>query len=128
MSSYWQVKLAPEAHEKTAFATYNRLFQFLVLPFGLTNEPATFQGLIECIPHGLTWKICLIYLDDVIVFLCPFTEHLANLRLVFQRFRGTNIKLKPIKCHFRQTEVNYLGHIVSKDGVHLDLAKICIVQ
>ena len=128
MSGYWQVELAPEAREKTAFTTYNGLFEFLVLPFGLTNAPATFQRLMDCILRGLTWQICLIYLDDVIVFSKTFNEHLANLRLVFERFRQAGIKLKPSKCQFGRGEVPYLGHIVSKDGVKPDPAKIRAVQ
>ena len=128
MSGYWQVELSPDAREKTAFTTYSGLFEFLVLPFGLTNAPATFQRLMECVLRGLTWRVCLIYLDDVIVFSKTFEEHLANLRLVFTRFRAAGIKLKPSKCHFGRTEVPYLGHIVSKDGVRPDPDKIRAVQ
>ena len=100
MSGYWQVELAPEARETTAFTSYSGLFEFLVLPFGLTNAPATFQRLMECTLRGLTWQICLIYLDDVIVFSRTFQEHLNNLQLVFDRFRKAGIKLKLSKCQF----------------------------
>ena len=67
-SGYWQVKMHPDDKEKTAFTTSSGLYQFNVLPFGLTNAPATFQRLMEHLLAGLQWHTCLLYLDDIIVF------------------------------------------------------------
>ena len=90
----------------------------------LVNGPAYFQRGMECILRGLTYETCLIYLDDVIILSRTFEEHLFHLEQVFQRFRGAHIKLKPSKCNFACSQVNYLGRIVSATGVHPDPEKI----
>ena len=101
-SGYWQVELEPQDKEKTAFSTGSALYQFKVMPMGLTNAPPTFQRLMELVLHGLHWKECLIYLDDVFVFSCSFADHLQSLEEVFSRFRAAGLKLKPQKCKKNQ--------------------------
>ena len=128
VSGYWQVELAEEDKEKTAFCTYDGLFEFNVLPFGLCNGPATFQRLMDLALSGLQWSSCLVYLDDVIVVGRSFSEHLKNLDNVFQRLRNAGLKLKPQKCAFLKKEVLYLGHLVSRSGIATDPAKIDKVQ
>ena len=123
LSGYWQVGVADEDQEKTAFCTTEGLFEFRVMPFGLCNAPATFQQLMDLVLAGLLWSHCLVYVDDVIILGRDFAEHTANLRSVFQRLRDANLKLKPAKCSFLQSQVRYLGHIVSQDGVAPDPTK-----
>ena len=84
-SGYWQVELEEEDKEKTAFTTPQGLFKFNVMPFVLTNAPATFQRLMECVLAGLTPEHSLIYLDDIIIFSATFQEHLSRLRVVLNR-------------------------------------------
>ncbi len=115
-SGYWQVEVDPRDKEKTAFVTSNGLFQFNVMPFGLTNAPATFQRLMQLVLAGISWRQCLVYLDDVILFSSSVAEH-HLLEEVFLSFRQHGLKLKPSKCHFFQESVNYLGHKVSAKGV-----------
>ena len=93
------------------------ILYFNVMPFGLTDAPATFQRLMECTLAGLTGKQCLIYLDDIVIFSKDFTEHMERLKNVFQVLQQAGLTLKPSKCHFMQREVKYLGHIVSAAGV-----------
>jgi len=119
-SSYWQVPLDKDAQEKSAFITRSGLWNWRVLPFGLTNAPACFERLMEKVLRGLHWKSLLIYLDDVIIFSDTFSNHMSRLEEVFQRFREANLKLKPSKCVLLSDSVKYLGHIVSKDGVSTD--------
>ena len=128
ISGYWQCELAEEAKEKTAFITHRGLYEFEVLPFGLVNGPNFFQRIMECVLRGLTYEICLVYLDDVIVFSRTFEEHLVRLEQVFKRFRDANIKLKPSKCHFGCQKVNFLGHVVTAEGVHPDPQKVSAVK
>ncbi len=116
-SGYWQVELDPNDREKTAFNTGSALYQFKVMPMGLTNAPPTFQRLMELVLRGLHWKVCLVYLDDVLVFSRTFSEHLNSLEEVFSRFRSAGLKLKVNKCHFARSEVSYLGHVVSSQGL-----------
>ena len=122
LSGYWQVEVQPEDREKTAVCTPDGLFEFNVMPFGLCNAPATFQRLMDCVLAGLHWQSCLVYLDDVIILGRSFSEHLHNLRDVFDRFREAGLKLKPSKCTFGQKEVAFLGHIVLDKGVATDPA------
>ncbi|XP_026054681.1 uncharacterized protein LOC113040593 [Carassius auratus] len=116
-SGYWQVELDPKDKEKTAFNTGSALYHFKVMPMGLTNAPPTFQRLMELVLRGLHWKVCLVYLDDVLVFSQTFSEHLNSLEEVFSRFRSAGLKLKVNKCHFARSEVSYLGHVVSSQGL-----------
>jgi hypothetical protein len=114
--------------EFTTFTTYDGLYEFKVLPFGLCNAPSTFQRPMENVLRGLNWKICLIYIDDIIIFSHSFEEQLAHLDLVFSRLSESNIKLKATKCHFAFSKVKYLGHIVSRDGIQPDPDKISAVK
>lgn len=127
-SGYWQVGLATEDKEKTAFSTGTGLWQFTVMPFGLCNAPATFERLMEHVLRGLLWKQCVVYLDDIIVFSNSFEEHIERLQLVFNRLRNANLKLNVKKCHIFQDKVKYLGHVVSTHGVGADPEKIEAVR
>ena len=124
LSSYWQVEVDQEDQDKTAFCTPDGLFEFQVMRFGLCNAPATFQRLMELVLAGLQWTTCLVYLDDVIVVGRNLEEHLLHLKSVFQRMRESNLKLKPAKCALCLEKVNFLGHVVSRDGVATDPAKL----
>ena len=123
-SGYWQVPMAKKDVEKTAFATPFGLYQFKVMPFGLANAPATFERMMERVLSGLHWETCLIYLDDVIVFSKTFEEHIVRLHQVLTRLRNAKLKLSPTKCKLFRQQVEYLGHVVSKDGVGTDPKKI----
>ncbi len=96
-SGYWQVKMDSRDIEKTAFVTRQRLFRFTVMPFGLYSASATFERLMELVLFGLNWKICLIYLDNVIVYGGNFYDALDRFKTVLQCIREANLKLKPSK-------------------------------
>ena len=127
-SGYWQVAMDPDSIDKTAFSCQSGLFQFRVLPFGVCNGPPTFQRLMEHVLSGLQWKICLLYLDDIIVFSKTFEEHLEKLSQVLSRIGKAGLKISPKKCHFFQHQVHFLGHVVSKDGVGTDWSKTQAVR
>ena len=91
---------------------------------GLTGSPPTFQCLVEKVLVGLTWKFCVPYLDDFIIFSSTSEEHLERLRLVFERFRSHNLRINLDKCDFFRMKIQFLGHIVSKDGLEIDPSKI----
>ena len=127
-SGYWQVEMEPKDKEKTAFITRSGLYHFNVLPFGLCNAPATFERLMELVMSGLQWKVCLIYLDDIIVYGNSFDQQLERLKEVFQRLKKANLKLKVKKCELFQKSVAFLGHIVSEDGISADPSKVEAVK
>ena len=123
-AGYWQVPLTEEAVEKTAFISSEGLFEFLVMPFGLCNAPATFQRIMNVLLAGLNGLSCLVYLDDIIVFSKDFDQHCQDLRAVLDRLVDAQILLKPSKCRFGVRQVEYLGHIVSAVGISPDPRKI----
>ena len=88
-SGYWQVEVAEQDREKTAFCRSEGLIEFNVMSFGLCNAPATFQQLMDLILAGLSWSQCLVYIDDLMVLGDAFTSHLKNLQAVFQRIHNT---------------------------------------
>ncbi|UYV61797.1 K02A2.6-like, partial [Cordylochernes scorpioides] len=127
-SGYWQVGVHPADREKTVFSTGNGLYQFTVMPFGLCNAPATFERLMELVLRGLTWKTCLVYLDDVMVMGRTFGEHLKNLQEIFNRFKAANLGLNPRKCQLFQKKVEFLGHTVSAKGIQTSESKILAIR
>ena len=90
----------------------------------MSGAPATFDRALEIILSGLQYDICLCYFDDIIIPSTTIKEHCQKLRLVLDRFRTHNLRVKASKCHFGAKNVRYLGHIVSAEGVHTNPAKI----
>jgi hypothetical protein len=127
-SGYWQVGVHPEDREKTAFTTGRGLWQFRVMPFGLCNAPATFERLMERVLAGLPLSVCLVYLDDNLIPARSFDDQIQNLRSVFIRLRGANLKLSPKKCTLFKRQLKFLGHIVSKNSVATDPEKLEAVK
>lgn len=125
---YWQVELDEKDREKTAFTTGSGLYHFKVMPMGLTNAPATCQRLMEMVLRGLPWKTCLVYLDDVLIYSRSFSEHLQHLEEILFRFQSSGLKLNPSKCCFARDQVQFLGHVVSKDGIQPDPRNVKSVQ
>ena len=118
----------PKDRQKTAFATRKGLCQFQVMPFGLCNAPATFERLMETVLAGLQWDICLIYLDDIIVFGKEFEHMIGNLSIIFERLLSAGLKWKPKKCTLFARKVEYLGHVVSENGISTDPRKVEAVK
>ena len=113
-SGFWQIKMVPELQQYMAFMVGNLgFYEFTHMPFGLCNAPMTFQSLMQNTLSELNLTYCVIYLDDVIVFGHTEEEHLECLRVVFERFREINLKLKHSKCLFFQSEIVYLAHHIS---------------
>ncbi len=127
-TGYWQIPVKESDREKTVFTTPDGLFEFNVLPMGLSNALGTFQHNMERLLQGLVWTCCLVYINDIIVYSCMFDEHLHDLAYVFEHLRQGNMYLKPAKCAFFQKELPFLGHILMDDGLSPDLAKVAAVR
>lgn len=127
--AYHQIELEEKDKIKTAFATpLGGLYHYVTMPFGLCNAPATFQRVAEKALEGLQWKIAVLYLDDIIVFSHDFESHIKNLELVLDRMITAGLKLKPSKCTFFQSETNFLGHVISENGVKTDPSKVEVIK
>jgi len=98
----YNIPIADEDRDKSAFVTRRGCFRFTVMPFGLTCAPSVFQRLMDIVLRGLSYLKCLVYLDDVIIFGRSFDEQLERLGEVFGRLRKANLKLKPSKCSLCQ--------------------------
>lgn len=122
-SGYWQVEMEEESKKITAFQADGKLYAWKRMPFGLVNSQATFQRLMNQALAGLEGFMCFVYLDDVIIYGKSLADHNNRLIRIFKEFRKCNLKLQPSKCEFLCTEINFLGHIVSRDGVRVDPKK-----
>jgi len=127
-SGFWQIPLHPKTKHKSAFITQEGVFEFNRLPFGLKNAPMAFQSTMAKALNAMNWKYVLIYIDDIIIYSQTFSDHLKHLKAVFGKLKEAGLTLKPSKCRFAAKEVTYLGHIFSKDGIHVDPDKIEAVK
>jgi RNase H-like domain found in reverse transcriptase/Reverse transcriptase (RNA-dependent DNA polymerase)/Integrase zinc binding domain/Integrase core domain/Zinc knuckle/Aspartyl protease len=123
-AGYWQVPLDLETRPLTAFATPFGLFQFTVMPFGLSNAPAHFSRVMERILSDLLYDYVSVYLDDICIYSSTLEEHLRHLDEVFRRLEANCIRLNPAKCQFLQREFTYLGFRITPEGVRPDPAKV----
>jgi hypothetical protein len=113
---------------KAAFATRSGLYEFRVMSFGLKGAPATFERLMETVPAGMQWDICLIYLDDVIVLVRSFEDMITHLKKVYDRLLASGRKIKARKCHLFCKKIVYLGNVISEAGIATDPEKTKIVE
>ncbi|WVZ63441.1 hypothetical protein U9M48_013075, partial [Paspalum notatum var. saurae] len=122
-SCYHRVRMASQDEYKTAFKTHHGHYQFKVMPFGLTNAPATFQCIMNEVLSPFLWKFVLVFLDDILIYSKSLEDHLKHLSLVLDKLKEHQFYLKHSKCSFGQTSVEYLGHVISMDGVGTDPQK-----
>ena len=124
-SGYWQVAMKEKDIEKTAFTTPFGLYEFLVMPFGLSYAPGTFQRLMNRVLQDFLDDFVAVYLDDVIIYTKgSFEQHMDHLRQVFKALKEANLKIKLKKCHFALPNIHFLGHVVGQDGIRPDPEKI----
>ncbi|CAI7808910.1 unnamed protein product [Closterium sp. NIES-53] len=127
-SGYWQIRMANNSIHKTAFRTRYGSYEYLVMPFGLTNAPATFQAEMNHILRPLLDECVVVYLDDILLYSRDMKQHIEHLRRVFEILRREKLYVKLSKSEFALKKVQFLGHMVSAQGVHVDPKKIEAVR
>ena len=123
-SGYHQIKIRAENIPKTAFSTRYGLFEYLVMSFGLTNAPAHFMYLMNSVFMPKLDKFVVVFTDDILIYSKNEEEHAEHLRIVLQRLREHKLYAKFSKYEFWLKRVQFLGHVISEDGISVDPSKI----
>ncbi|KAJ4980381.1 hypothetical protein NE237_031218 [Protea cynaroides] len=123
-SGYHQLKIKEGDIPKTAFRTRYGHYEFLVMSFGLTNAPATFMELMNRVFHDMLDTSVIVFIDDILVYSKDKETHIKNLNAALQRLRKEKLYAKFTKCEFWLSEVAFLGHVVSIEGIKVDPSKI----
>ena len=111
-----------------AFRTRYGHFEYMVMPFGLTNAPAVFQHMMNDIFREYLDQFVVIYLDNILIFSQDYIEHTKHVRLILTKLREHGLYAKPEKCEFDRTSVEFLGYVISSDGITMDEKKVETVQ
>ena len=127
-SGYHQVRMHEDSIAKTAFRTRYGSFEFLVLPFGLTNAPSAFMAWMHSILRPFIDKFVVCFLDDILIASRTPDEHLAHLEQVFQALSANKVLLKASKCKIATSHVDFLGHTLTPQGIAVDQRKVAAVQ
>jgi len=119
-SGYFQIRMKVEDVEKTTFKTHQGHYEFLVMPFGLSNAPSTFQSVMNDLFRPYLRKFILVFFDDILVFSPDMKTHVKHLEMVLQLLKFHKFYVNEKKCVFGSTKISYLGHIISSQGVVAD--------
>jgi hypothetical protein len=122
--AYNLIRIASGEEWKTAFRTRYGHFEYLVMPFELTNAPASFQGLINDVLRPFLDRFALGYLDDILIYSNSLDEHVQHVRSVLARLQETHLFVKLEKCEFHTTSTEFLGFIISPEGIQMDSRKV----
>jgi hypothetical protein len=126
-SGYYQINIAKGDEEKTACRTRYGSYEFLMMPFGLSNAPATFCTFMNDIFREWLDDFVVVYIDDILIYSSSLEEHAEHLRKVFQRLRENKLYAKLEKCEFAVTEVDFLGHRITQEDLKMDDHKVKVI-
>ena len=123
-SGYWQIPVEKDSIPKTAFTTHRGNYEFVRMPFGLKNAPAIFQRTMNHTLYDLIGKCCFVYIDDIVVFSKTPQEHAEHLKLIFERLKQVDLKLKRKKCFFGLETLDLLGYTLNREGISPQESKV----
>jgi Reverse transcriptase (RNA-dependent DNA polymerase) len=127
-SGYYQIRVKEDDAPKTCIRTRYGSIEFLVMPFGLTNAPSVFQALMNDVFREFLYDFVMAYLDDIIIYSKSEGEHLQHVETVLQKISNHELYGKLSKCHFNETEVEFLGHVVNAEGIKMQRSKVEAIQ
>lgn len=127
-SGFHQIKMKEGDIEKTAFSINNGKYEFTRMPFGLKNAPAIFQRAIDDVLREHIGKICYVYIDDVIIFGKSLDEVLKNLEIILKALNNANLKIQLDKSEFLHKEIEFLGYVITADGLKPNIKKIEAIE
>ena len=125
-SGYHQIRVAEQDVPKTAFITHKSLYEYLVMPFGFSNTPAAFQREMNRIFSHMPFVI--VYMDDILIYSANEAEHKQHLSSALKALRDNSYSVKLSKCSFFQSEVKFLGHVVTGKGIQPNPDKVKVIQ
>ncbi|GKD32454.1 putative reverse transcriptase domain-containing protein [Tanacetum coccineum] len=121
---YHQLRVRDEDIPKIAFRTRYRHYEFEVMPFGLTNVPAVFMDLMNRVCKSYLDKFVIVFIDDILIYSCNKEEYADHLRIILELLKKKKLYAKFSKCDFWINVVQFLGHVIDSQGIHVDPAKI----
>nr|KYP66248.1 Transposon Ty3-G Gag-Pol polyprotein [Cajanus cajan] len=124
---YHQIKVKESDIPKTTFRTRYGHYEYVVMPFGVTNAPAVFMDYMNRIFRSFLDRLVVVFIDDILVYSRSLEDHREHLRLVLEVLRERQLYAKLSKCEFCLSEVKFLGHVISVEGIAVDLTKVEVV-
>lgn len=122
--AFHRIRIKKGDEYKTAFGTHLGHFEYQVMPFGLTNAPATLQAYMNNVLREHLDKYCVVYMDDILVYSRTLEEHVEHVRKILRALKKHNLRLKPAKCEFNKTKVEFVGIIISEQGLEVNPDKV----